>query len=88
MKELSITDSKHVSGGIGFTLVLSMLAGASGFSREKTLVYDAAWWGAVGFIAGIPMYGVGAFVTGPLGVVGGLVEGYVGHAIGSFIAHL
>ena len=84
MRQLSIDETQYVSGGIGFTFFLSVLAGATGCSRFNTTFYDGMWWGTVGFIAGLPLYGVGALVTGPLGFMGGAVEGFVGHVVGSF----
>lgn len=83
MRYLSATDIQDVSGGIGFTFVLAMLNGASGGSRRNTTLYDGLWWGTVGFISGIPMYGIGAFVTGPVGFACGAVEGYLGYTLGS-----
>ena len=83
MKELSIQQTNEISGGVGFTFLLSMIAGATGVSRFDTAMMDGLWWGTIGFIAGLPLMGVGALITGPLAFTGGAIEGFVGHAIGS-----
>ncbi|MBS0285848.1 MAG: hypothetical protein JSR17_00610 [Proteobacteria bacterium] len=83
MKELSCHEIEQVSGGIGFTFFLAVLSGATGGSRANTTILDGMWWGTVGFVAGLPFMGVGALVLGPLGFMGGVIEGFAGHVIGS-----